>query len=111
MSLSNKIFNNKVKEELESLISELKENEATDEIVEKYTELIVADAIKYRDQAFKRVLLGMYDQDLEKLKTNIAKIALLDAWGGDANKTLAVVYPAIGKFVGDITAELLDTTL
>lgn len=85
------------RKELEDFISEIKEGKPEDELVEKYLSKIWNISIERNKDMFWQLLLKIYEDDYYKLKGDIARITLLDSWGGDKKKALAVVYPAIVK--------------
>ena len=94
MALSHRII---FRKELQNFMLEIKEGKPEDEILEKYLSKIWNISNERKKDMFWQLLLKIYEDDYYKLKGDIARITLLDSWGGDRKKALAVVYPAIVK--------------
>ena len=94
MALSHRII---FRKELQNFMLEIKEGKPEDEILEKYLTKIWNISNERKKDMFWQLLLKIYEDDYYKLKGDIARITLLDSWGGDRKKALSVVYPAIVK--------------
>ena len=93
MALSNYF----ILEELQKLILELKAGKPEEELILEYTNKIDVLANKRIHGALWQLLMKIYDNDAKKLETDISMLTLLQEWGGNRRKALAVLYPAIKK--------------
>jgi hypothetical protein len=83
MALSHRII---FRKELQNFMLEIKEGKPEDEILEKYLTKIWNISNERKKDMFWQLLLKIYEDDYYKLKGDIARITLLDSWGGDRKK-------------------------
>lgn len=95
MALSMYFVKEKITQELLAYETEIKEGVDYEEALLKCLNNMTNILLDYRKKSFKQLLLNMYDGKSEKLKADLARLTLMDGWGGDKIKGLAVVYPTI----------------